>query len=56
MVKDWAAVGRYSVWVYAPRLTSDSLFQIQNEMVMPKQIIGRRESLFSSPPFGFKCR
>ncbi len=28
--------GRYSVWVYAPHLTSDSFFQIQNEMVAPK--------------------
>jgi hypothetical protein len=28
--------GRYSVWVYAPRLTTDSFFQIQNEMVTPK--------------------
>ncbi|MFT8679593.1 hypothetical protein [Gluconacetobacter sp.] len=27
---------RYSVWLYAHRLTRDSLFQIQNELVTPK--------------------
>ena len=28
--------GRYSVWLYAHRLTRDSFFQIQNEVVIPK--------------------
>jgi hypothetical protein len=28
--------GRYGVWLYAPRLTKDSLFQIQNDVVAPK--------------------
>jgi hypothetical protein len=28
--------GRYSVWIYAHRLTRDSFFQIQNEVVTPK--------------------
>jgi hypothetical protein len=28
--------GRYSVWLYAHRLTRDSLFQIQNDVVAPK--------------------
>src|SRR5262249_13822740 len=27
---------RYSVWVYAHRLSRDSLFQIQNDVVIPK--------------------
>jgi hypothetical protein len=28
--------GRYSVWLYAHRLTRDTFFQIQNDVVMPK--------------------
>lgn len=28
--------GRYSVWLYSHRLTSDSLFQVQNDVVSPK--------------------
>jgi len=28
--------GRYSIWVYAHRLTRDSFFQIQNDVVTPK--------------------
>src|SRR5450759_3194964 len=28
--------GRYSVWLYAHRLTRDSFFQIQNDVVTPK--------------------
>lgn len=28
--------GRYSVWLYAHRLTADSLFQLQNEIAAPK--------------------
>ena len=28
--------GRYSVWLYAHRLTRDSFFQLQNEVVRPK--------------------
>jgi hypothetical protein len=28
--------GRYGVWLYAHRLTRDSVFQIQNDMVTPK--------------------
>ncbi len=28
--------GRYSVWLYAHRLTNDSFFQIQNDIVAPK--------------------
>jgi hypothetical protein len=30
------ASGRYSVWLYAHRLTRDSFFQIQNDVVTPK--------------------
>ena len=28
--------GRYSIWLYAHRLSSDSFFQIQNDVVIPK--------------------
>ena len=28
--------GRYSVWLYAHRLTRDSLFRIQNDVIAPK--------------------
>jgi hypothetical protein len=28
--------GQYSVWLYAHRLTRDSLFQVQNDVVIPK--------------------
>ena len=28
--------GRYSIWLYAHRLTRDSFFQIQNDVVIPK--------------------
>jgi hypothetical protein len=28
--------GRYSIWLYAHRLTTDSFFQIQNDVVTPK--------------------
>ena len=28
--------GRYSVWLYAHRLTRDSFFQLQNDLVAPK--------------------
>ena len=28
--------GRYSIWLYAHRLTHDSFFQIQNDVVIPK--------------------
>ena len=28
--------GRYSVWLYSHRLTGDTLFQVQNEIVAPK--------------------
>jgi hypothetical protein len=31
-----APSGRYSVWLYAHRLTRDSFFQIQNDVVIPK--------------------
>src|SRR5919109_628493 len=31
-----SASGRYSVWLYAQRLTRDSFFQIQNDVVAPK--------------------
>jgi hypothetical protein len=30
--------GRYSVWLYAHRLTGDSLFQLQNDVVAPKVV------------------
>ncbi len=30
--------GRYSVWLYAHRLTRDSLFQLQNDVVAPKLV------------------
>ncbi|MHB8491194.1 MAG: BREX-1 system adenine-specific DNA-methyltransferase PglX [Solirubrobacteraceae bacterium] len=30
--------GRYSVWLYAHRLTADSIFQLQNEVVAPKLV------------------
>jgi hypothetical protein len=50
--------GRYSVWIYAPRLTSDSFFQIQNEMVTPKlaheerQLTSLIESAGANPSAG----
>jgi hypothetical protein len=28
--------GRYSIWLYAHRLTSDSFFQVQNDVITPK--------------------
>jgi hypothetical protein len=31
-----APSGRYSIWLYAHRLTRDSFFQIQNDVVIPK--------------------
>jgi hypothetical protein len=30
--------GRYSVWLYAHRLTGDSFFQVQNDVVAPKLV------------------
>jgi hypothetical protein len=47
--------GRYSVWLYAHRLTRDSFFQIQNDVVTPKlaheerQLIGLVESVGANP-------
>jgi hypothetical protein len=35
--------GRYSVWLYALRLTRDSFFQIQNEVVEPKLLYEERQ-------------
>jgi hypothetical protein len=35
--------GRYSVWIYAHRLTRDSFFQIQNEVVAPKLAHAERQ-------------
>lgn len=35
--------GRYSVWLYYHRLTRDSLFQVQNEVVTPKLAQEERE-------------
>jgi hypothetical protein len=35
--------GRYSVWLYAHRLTRDSFFQLQNEVVGPKLIHEERQ-------------
>jgi hypothetical protein len=35
--------GRYSIWLYAHRLTRDSFFQIQNEVVAPKLIHEERQ-------------
>ena len=37
------AAGRYSVWLYAHRLTGDSLFQLQNDVVGPKLIHEERQ-------------
>ncbi|MHC2261401.1 BREX-1 system adenine-specific DNA-methyltransferase PglX [Sinorhizobium meliloti] len=37
--------GRYSVWLYSHRLTSDSFFQIQNDVVTPK--LAHEERQFS---------
>jgi hypothetical protein len=47
--------GRYSVWLYAHRLTRDSFFQIQNDIVTPKlayeerQLAGLTESAGINP-------
>ena len=30
--------GRYSVWLYAHRLTGDSFFELQNDVVAPKLV------------------
>jgi hypothetical protein len=38
--------GRYSVWVYIHRLTRDSFFQIQNDIVIPK--LGHEERQLTS--------
>jgi hypothetical protein len=35
--------GRYSVWLYAHRLTGDSLFQVQRDVVEPKLIYEERQ-------------
>jgi hypothetical protein len=35
--------GRYSVWLYAHRLTRDSIFQIQNEFITPKLAYEERQ-------------
>jgi len=35
--------GRYSVWLYAHRLTRDSFFQIQNDVVTPKLVHEERQ-------------
>jgi hypothetical protein len=35
--------GRYSVWLYAHRLTRDSFFQLQNEVIGPKLIHEERQ-------------
>lgn len=35
--------GRYSVWLYAHRLTRDSFFQIQNEIIAPKLTYEERQ-------------
>src|SRR5581483_372414 len=35
--------GRYSVWLYAHRLTRDSFFQLQNEVVGPKRTHEERQ-------------
>ena len=35
--------GRYSVWLYAHRLTEDSLFQLQNDVVAPKLAYEERQ-------------
>jgi hypothetical protein len=35
--------GRYSVWLYAHRLTRDSAFQLQNDVVTPKLIHEERQ-------------
>ena len=40
------ASGRYSLWLYAHRLTRDSLFQLQNDVVAPK--LGHEERQLSS--------
>jgi len=48
--------GRYSVWLYAHRLTRDSLFQLQNEVVGPKlaheerQLTSLIQNAGSNPP------
>lgn len=38
-----ARSSRYSVWLYAHRLTRDSLFQIQNDIVIPKLVHEERQ-------------
>ena len=35
--------GRYSVWLYAHRLTRDSFFQVQNEILAPKLVYEERQ-------------
>jgi hypothetical protein len=48
--------GRYSVWLYAHRLTRDSFFQIQNDVVTPKldheerQLTSLVQSAGGNPP------
>lgn len=48
--------GRYSVWLYAHRLTRDSFFQLQNDVVAPKlayeerQLTSLVQSAGGSPP------
>jgi hypothetical protein len=48
--------GRYSVWLYCHRLTHDSFFQVQNEMVTPKlaheerQLTGLIQGAGPNPP------
>lgn len=47
--------GRYSIWLYAHRLTRDTFFQIQNEVVTPKlaheerQLTGLTQSMGAHP-------
>jgi len=43
--------GRYSIWLYAHRLTRDSFFQIQNDVVTPKLAHEKRQlaSMAQSP-------
>jgi hypothetical protein len=47
--------GRYSVWLYAHRLTPDTFFQVQNELIAPKlayaerQLMGLVESAGTNP-------
>lgn len=36
--------GRYSIWLYAHRLTDDSLFQLQNDVLAPKLAFEERQA------------